>query len=71
MCTRPTSRHLERSTVLPAAAASASITSQCSASASKPAAEVAPMDRSPMPCRPASLGPAGEATAAAQTSKFE
>src|SRR6516225_8116506 len=41
---KPTSRHLLRSAVLPCAFASAVSTSQCSASASKPAAVVARSD---------------------------
>ena len=50
-CIGPTRRQFERSTVLPCTRASSPSTSQCSARASKPAAVVAPTERSPMPCR--------------------
>ena len=67
-----TSRHFDRSTVVPNVCARSSMTFQWWASASKPSAErVAPMESSPTPCFPASRGPVGEATAATATSKSE
>src|SRR5215472_8120087 len=64
-----TSRHLPRSMVVPCLAAVSSPMRQCSAMASGPPGRPAPRERTPSPCLPALIMPAGVITLATEMGK--
>ena len=69
-CIGPTSRHFDRSAVLPCCAATSFHVCQCVPIASKPCFVVAAIDSRPVPYLPAALAPVGEIDAATATSRF-